>query len=37
MDGEITVFGDPSPELRAALDRFNAIYFKPLGDFDYWA
>jgi len=32
-----TVFGDPSPELKAALDRFNAVYLKPFGVFDYWA
>jgi quinol monooxygenase YgiN len=32
-----TVFGYPSAELKAALDRFNATYLKPFGDFDYWA
>jgi quinol monooxygenase YgiN len=31
-----TVFGYPSSELKAVLDRFNAMYLKPLGDFDYW-
>jgi quinol monooxygenase YgiN len=31
------VFGYPSAELKAALEGFNAIYFKPFGDFDYWA
>jgi quinol monooxygenase YgiN len=32
-----SVFGSPIAELKALLDPFNAIYFKPLGDFDYWA
>ena len=32
-----TVFGYPSAELKAVLDRFNAVYLKPFGDFDYWA
>jgi len=32
-----TVFGYPSAELKAVLDRFNAMYLKPFGDFDYWA
>ena len=31
------VFGDPSRELREELDNLGAIYFKPLGHFDYWA
>jgi len=31
------VFGHPSAELKAVLDRFNAMYLKPFGDFDYWA
>jgi len=31
------VFGCPSAELKAALDKFNAIYLKPFGAFDYWA
>lgn len=31
-----TVFGQPSHELRAVLDRFGAIYLKPFGDFAYW-
>ena len=30
-----TVFGYPSAELKAVLDRFNAVYLKPVGDFDY--
>ena len=29
-----TVFGHPSVELKAMLDRFNAMYLKPFGDFD---
>ena len=32
-----TVFGNPSAELKAVLDKFNPIYLKPFGDFDYWA
>jgi quinol monooxygenase YgiN len=32
-----TVFGNPSTELKAALDKFNAIYLKPFGNFNYWA
>src|ERR1700730_1748492 len=32
-----TVFGYPSAELKAVLDRFNATYLKPFGDSDYWA
>ena len=32
-----TVFGYPSAELKAVLDRFNTTYLKPFGDFDYWA
>ena len=32
-----TVFGYPSAELKAVLDRFNAMYLRPFGDFDYWA
>jgi quinol monooxygenase YgiN len=32
-----TVFGDPTAELKAALDRFDPVYLKPFGDFDYWA
>jgi quinol monooxygenase YgiN len=30
-----TVFGYPSAELKAVLDRFNAMYLKPFGDIDY--
>ena len=30
------VFGHPTAELKEALDRFGAIYFKPFGDFSYW-
>jgi len=33
----LTVFGDPSVELKAVLDRFNATYLKPFGDLEYWA
>jgi quinol monooxygenase YgiN len=32
-----TVLGYPSAELKAALERFNPMYFKPFGDFGYWA
>jgi len=32
-----TVFGDPSAKLKAALDRFDAVYLKPFGDWEYWA
>jgi quinol monooxygenase YgiN len=32
-----TVFGDPSAELKAMLDSFNAMYLKPFGDLEYWA
>jgi (4S)-4-hydroxy-5-phosphonooxypentane-2,3-dione isomerase len=32
-----TVFGYPSSELKAVLDRFNAMCLKPLDDFDYWS
>jgi quinol monooxygenase YgiN len=31
-----TVFGQPSHELRALLDRFGAIYLRPFGDLAYW-
>jgi (4S)-4-hydroxy-5-phosphonooxypentane-2,3-dione isomerase len=31
------VFGDPSAELRVALDEYGAIYSKPFGDFACWA
>jgi len=31
------VFGDPSAQLKATLDRFGAIYLGPFGDFEYWA
>jgi quinol monooxygenase YgiN len=31
------VFGYPTAELKEALDRYGAIYFKPFGDFAYWA
>ena len=31
-----TVFGQPSHELQAVLDRFGAICLKPFGDFAYW-
>lgn len=29
------VFGTPSKELRAHLDKLGAVYFQPLGHFDY--
>ena len=32
-----TVFGDPSAELKAVLDGFDAIYLKPFGELEYWA
>jgi quinol monooxygenase YgiN len=32
-----TVFGNPSAELKMALDRFDPVYLKPFGDLDYWA
>ena len=32
-----TVFGDPSAKLKAVLDRFDAMYMKPFGDWEYWA
>jgi quinol monooxygenase YgiN len=31
------VFGYPSATLKRMLDRFNAMYLKPFGNFDYWA
>jgi quinol monooxygenase YgiN len=31
------VFGYPSAALKEALDGYGAIYFKPFGDFAYWA
>jgi quinol monooxygenase YgiN len=31
------VFGYPTAELKEALDGYGAIYFKPFGDFAYWA
>jgi len=31
-----TVFGQPSHELRAVLDRFGAIYLRSFGDLPYW-
>jgi quinol monooxygenase YgiN len=30
------VFGDPSDELRALLDKYHAIYYRPFGSFPYW-
>jgi rubrerythrin len=27
----------PTAELKEALERYGAIYFKPFGDFGYWA
>ncbi len=32
-----TVFGNPSAELKAVLDGFNAVYLRAFGDCDYWA
>jgi quinol monooxygenase YgiN len=32
-----SVFGDPSAELKAMLDRFDAMYLKPFGGLEYWA
>jgi quinol monooxygenase YgiN len=32
-----TVYGNPTEELRALLDRYHATYFKPFGPFAYWA
>ena len=29
-----TVFGNPSAELKAVLDKFNAMYLKPFGDLE---
>lgn len=31
-----TVFGIPTGELRAMLDRFEAAYCPPFGNFAYW-
>lgn len=31
------VFGDPTAELKAALDAYGATYAKPFGNFAYWA
>jgi quinol monooxygenase YgiN len=31
------VFGNPTAELKEALDGYGAIYFRPFGDFAYWA
>lgn len=31
-----TVFGQPSHDLRAVLDRFGAIYLRSFGDLAYW-
>ena len=30
------VFGEPSDELRAILDRYGAMYHRPFGRFPYW-
>lgn len=30
------VFGEPSHELRALLDRYGATYCRPFGSFPYW-
>jgi quinol monooxygenase YgiN len=31
------VFGCPTAELKATLERFGATYLGPFGDFEYWA
>jgi quinol monooxygenase YgiN len=31
------VFGNPTAELKATLDRFGATYLEPFADFEYWA
>jgi hypothetical protein len=31
------VLGNPNAELKGMLDGFNAMYLKPLGEFEYWA
>jgi quinol monooxygenase YgiN len=31
------VFGCPTAELKATLERFDATYLAPFGDFEYWA
>ena len=31
------VFGCPTAELKATLERFGATYLAPFGDFGYWA
>jgi hypothetical protein len=30
------VFGNPSDDLRAMLDKFGATYHRPFGPFPYW-
>ena len=32
----LSVFGTPTDELKAVLDRAGATYLRPLGDFAYW-
>ena len=32
-----TVYGSPSSELRKMLDQFRPQYFRPFGNFEYWA
>jgi len=32
-----TVYGTPSIELRKMLDQFKPHYFRPFGNFEYWA
>ena len=32
-----TVYGAPSSELRKMLDQFRPQYFRPFGNFEYWA
>jgi quinol monooxygenase YgiN len=31
-----TLYGTPSAELKELLDGFGAIYFRRLGEFEYW-
>ena len=33
----VTVYGAPNNELRQMLNQFNPQYFRPFGDFGYWA
>jgi quinol monooxygenase YgiN len=33
----LTVFGNPSDELKVLLNGFGATYLKPFGEISYWA